>query len=91
MAPVLAVQIKPQAAQRISDNISDALNRSRLNDRLAPQTHSILDTLPDPVNGPAHTLEDFQTVRTLLGKQAGNFANPTEQAAASNATAATRV
>ena len=82
---VMAVQIKPQAAQRISDNIGDALNRARLNDRLAPQTHAILDTLPDPVNGPAHTLEDFQTVRTLLGKQAGNFSNPTEQAAASKA------
>lgn len=82
---VTAVQIKPSAAQRISDNIIGDLNRSRLNDRLAPQTHAILEDLPDPVNGPNHSLEDFQTVRTLLGKQAGNFANTTEQAAASKA------
>lgn len=82
---VMAVQIKPAAAQRISDNIIGDLNRARLNDRLAPQTHALLEDLPTPVNGPAHSLEDFQTVRTLLGKQAGNFANPTEQAAASKA------
>lgn len=82
---VMAVQIKPQAAQTISDNIAGELNKSRLNARLAPQTHAIVEDLATPVNGPNHSLEDFQTVRTLLGKQAGNFSNPTEQAAASKA------
>lgn len=82
---VQAVQIKPQAAERVSDAIATELNQARLNERLAPQTHAIIDNLATPVQNNYHTIEDFQTTRQLLEKQAGNFANPTEQAAASKA------
>ncbi len=85
---VAAVQIKPEAAERISDNILGDLDRARLNDKLAPNTRAIVEDLKNPVQGNFHTLEDYQTTRQLLQEQAGNFANPTERAAASKAIAA---
>lgn len=86
-SPALSsVLIRPNVAQDISTNILDQLSRSRFNDRLAPQTRAIVDDLATPVGGNVlHTMEDFQTTRQLLEKQASNFNNPTEQAAASRA------
>lgn len=79
------VTFKPGTIDGVANITANDLNRARLNERLAPQTHAILDDLKTPVNGTAHTIEDVQTARTLLGKVAGNFANPTDQAAASQA------
>ncbi len=82
---VAAVEIKPAAIDTLATSISNDLKRQRINDRLAPQTHALLEDLKTPVNGPAHKIEDLETARQRLGDLAGNFANPIEQKAASTA------
>jgi hypothetical protein len=82
---VKSVLISPGPVQNLSDNILDQLSKAKLNDRLAPQTRAIVGDLATPVNGPLHTMEDYQTTRQLLGKVAGNYSNPIEQTAASKA------
>jgi hypothetical protein len=82
---VAAVTFKPNAIEDVSNIVKSDLGRARLNDRLAPQTHAILEDMKTPVNGAAHTIEDVQTSRTLLGDLAGNFNNPVEQKAATQA------
>jgi hypothetical protein len=82
---VEAVEIKPQAVDLLSRGIAGDLNRQRLNDRLAPQTHALLEDLKTPVNGATHKIEDLETTRQRLGDLAGNFSNPVEQKAASQA------
>jgi hypothetical protein len=85
-APAIAdVSFKPNVVESLSNTITSTLDRAKLNDRLAPQTRSIVDELKTPINGSAHTIEDLETARQLLGKVAGNFTNPVEQGAASKA------
>ena len=85
-SPVLKnILIAPGPVQNISDNIIGQLDRARMNDRIAPQTRAIVSDLATPVGGALHSVEDYQTTRTLLGKVAGNFNNPIEQAAATQA------
>lgn len=79
---IAAVSFKPNVVESLSNTLTSTLNRAKLNDKLAGQTRSIIEDLKTPI-GPAHTLEDLETARQLLGKVAGNFANPTEQGAAS--------
>jgi hypothetical protein len=86
---IAAVAFKPQAIEALSNSISSDLSRSRINQKLAPQTHSIVEDLKNPVAaGGVHGIEDIETTRRLLGDVAGNFANPVEQKAASKAIAA---
>lgn len=80
-----AVEFRPGVVDALSNTVTRQLDRARFNDRLAPQTRGILDDLRNPVNGSAHTIEDLQTARQQLSTIAGNFGNPTEQAAASRA------
>jgi hypothetical protein len=76
---------KPNTVPQLADSILTSLDRSKRNDRLAPATRGIVESMKAPVNGKAHTYEDLQTTRELLGEQAGNFANKSEQAAATQA------
>jgi len=80
---VAAVVFKPSAVDALASSIEADLRRAKANVRLAPQTNALIDDLRVPVSGAAHTYEDLQTTRELLQKQAGNFANPQEQRAAS--------
>lgn len=83
---VTGVRIQSPAAGAISQDITGQLNAQRMNPRLAPGTHALVEDLATPVQGnDFHTIEDFQTTRSLLGKLAGNYSNPVEQAAASKA------
>lgn len=84
---ISGLRFKGTAIPDLGDSIVADLNKAKFNERLAPQTHAILDDLQRPVNGPTHTIEDLETTRQLLGKVAGNFAAPVEQAAASKAIA----
>jgi hypothetical protein len=81
------LKFKGTAIPDLGDSIVADLNKARFNERIAPQTHAIVDDLQRPVNGPVHTIEDLETTRQLLGKVAGNYAAPVEQAAASKAIA----
>lgn len=80
-----AVAINPQAAEGVANAIAANLNRSKFNDRLAPQTHALVEDLKVPVNGGVHRIEDFDTTRQLLNTVAGKFSDPVEQAAAKQA------
>jgi hypothetical protein len=85
-SPILKqILISPGTVQKISDNTLDQLDKARLNDRLAPLTRGIVSDLATPIGGALHSVEDFQTTRTLLGKVAQNFNNPIEQGAATQA------
>lgn len=82
---IAAVEFRPGVVDALVNTTARQLDRARFNERLAPQTRGILDDLRTPVSGPVHTIEDLQTARQQLSTIAGNFANPTEQAAASRA------
>jgi len=74
------VTFKPDAIDQLQDSMRK--NLGKINNRLAPTTHGLIDTLDDPINGKDFTIEDLETTRQMLGRQAGNFANPQEQTAA---------
>jgi hypothetical protein len=73
----------PRAVTNLSDSILRDLSRAGANEKRAGVTRDIVDGLKQPLTGPVHRYEDLQTTRELLSKQAGNFANPQEQRAAS--------
>lgn len=73
----------PRAVTNLSNSILGDLSRAGANEKRAGVTRDIVDGLKQPLTGPVHRYEDLQTARELLSKQAGNFANPQEQRAAS--------
>ena len=80
---IAGVQFKSNAVGDLVDSIKSDLNGKRINDRLAGQTHGILDDLKtDPINPSGYTVEDLETTRRLLGDVAGNFTNKTDATAA---------
>lgn len=81
---VAALELNPSSTAYQAGKIKDALNKSGFRELNAPQTYGIIDELKSPL-GPTAKIADVQSVRTALGKVAGNFSNPTEQAAASKA------
>lgn len=81
---VAALELNPSSTAFQAGKIKDSLNKTGFRELNAPQTYGILDELKTPL-GPTAKIADVQSVRTALGKVAGNFANPTEQAAASKA------
>lgn len=81
-----SILINPATVQKISSDTLGELDRMRLNDRLAPKTRAIVEDFATPVGGNMlHSVEDYQTTRTLLGNVAQNFNDPIEQKAASTA------
>lgn len=82
---IASVEFRPGVVDALANNTLRGLDRARFNERLAPQTRGVLDDLRTPVSGAGHTIEDLQTARQQLSTIAGNFSNPTEQAAASRA------
>ena len=76
-----AVVFKGTAIPDLADDITKQLGKR--NEKLAPQTHAIVEGLKDPIDGQTHTIEDLETARRLLGEgPAGNFNNKTDQSAA---------
>jgi hypothetical protein len=81
---VKALELNPSSTAYQSGKIADSLNKSGFRDITAPQTYKLVDELKSTV-GPTAKVADIQAVRSALGKVAGNFANPIEQAAANKA------
>ena len=79
------VTFTPGTIEGVANMVGNDLRRARFNDRIAPQTHALLDDMKTPVDGSTHTLEDVRTTRTLLGRLGGNFADPLEKEAATQA------
>lgn len=81
---VAALELHPSSTAYAAGKITDGLNRGGFRQLTAPQTFGLVQELKSRV-GPTAKIADIQSVRTALGKVAGNFANPVEQAAASKA------
>lgn len=81
---VAALEIKPASTAALADNIRTDLQGSGFRALNAPQTFGMLDELKNPA-GATVKVADIDSVRKALGKTAGNFTNPTEQAAANSA------
>lgn len=75
---IKAVEFQPTAISDLSDSIAADLNGKRINARIAPQTHGLLEDLKQPINGQYFTMEDLTTARQLLGDVAGNISNKTD-------------
>lgn len=67
---VTSVEFQPGVVEQFADTTLQQLSRRRLNDKLAPTTRGIVEDLKTPVGGAAHTIEDLQTAKTLLGNVA---------------------
>lgn len=81
---VAALELHPSSTKFAASQIVDGLNKRGFRELTAPQTYSIIQELKSPL-GPTAKIADVQSVRTALGKVAGNFSNPVEQAAANKA------
>lgn len=81
---VAALELNPSSTAFQAGKIKDSLNKTGFRELNAPQTYGIIDELKTPL-GLTAKIADVQSVRTALGKVAGNFSNPVEQAAASKA------
>lgn len=81
---VAALELHPSSTAYAAGKITDGLNKGGFRSLTAPQTFGLVQELKTPL-GPTAKIADIQSVRTALGKVAGNFANPVEQAAANKA------
>lgn len=81
---VAALELHPSSTNYAAGKITDGLNRSGFRQLTAPQTFSLVQELKTSA-GPTAKVADIQSVRTALGKVAGNFSNPVEQNAANKA------
>lgn len=74
-----------QAVGAFATNAVKDLNDEGFIAEIAPQTHAVLGKLANPPDGSTITLTNLDAARKSLGRVAGNFQNPTEQAASSRA------
>lgn len=81
---VAALELNPSSTAYTAGKITDGLNKSGFRELNAPQTYGLVKELKTPL-GVTAKVADIQSVRTALGKVAGNFANPIEQQAANKA------
>lgn len=81
---VAALELHPSSTAYTASKIADGLNKGGFRKLTAPQTFGLVNELRSPL-GKTAKVADIQSVRTALGKVAGNFSNPVEQAAASQA------
>lgn len=81
---VAALELHPSSLKFASSQITSGLNAKGFRELTAPQTYGLVKELETPL-GATGRVADIQSVRTALGKVAGNFNNPTEQAAANKA------
>lgn len=81
---VAALELHPSSTAYTASKIAADLNKSGFRQLNTPQTYGIVQELRSPT-GQTAKIADIQSVRTALGKVAGNFSNPVEQAAASKA------
>lgn len=75
------LEIAPESAKLLSDDIKASLLQDGFRDYLSPATFRAIDELKSPA-GPTVTISDLAGVRSILGKAAKN---PVESAAASRA------
>ncbi len=81
---VAALELNPSSMKFASSQITSGLNSKGFRELTAPQTYGLVKELEKPL-GTTGRVADIQSVRTALGKVAGNFNNLTEQAAANKA------
>lgn len=86
---VKALELHPSSTTAATGKIINDLNSSGFRQLTAPQTYGLVKELEVPLAqaalGKTANVADIQSVRTALGKVAGNFSNPVEQAAATKA------
>jgi hypothetical protein len=63
---VQALQIDPNGAERLVNQVQQNLRRDRFSRRQAEQTYDVMDTLRAPEFGASHTLQDFDSARQRL-------------------------
>lgn len=81
---VTRIEISPHSVNAAADDIVSRLNADGFRRLNAPQTYGVVDELRTPV-GQTARVADIDSVRRALNRTAGNFSNPTEQAAANRA------
>jgi hypothetical protein len=81
---VAALELNPSSMKFAASKITGGLNTKGFRELTAPQTYGLVKELETPL-GTTGRVADIQSVRTALGKVAGNFNNPIEQAAANRA------
>lgn len=81
----LGVEIHPQGVADLGGRIDAALSDLGINGELAPKTYSVLKKTANPPDGSVATVANLETLRRSFGHAAKDFANPTEQLAASEA------
>jgi hypothetical protein len=81
----MQVAVDPAHTSGWAGGTAVQLTRDGMTDKLAPQTHAVLQELrATPQNG-AVSLDNLETVRRTLGKIAGTYSNPTDAEAATRA------
>lgn len=81
----LGVDYSSDAVKVLGDDIAQKLTDDGFSDVLTSKTFSILAKLKEPPEGSVASLDNIVTLRKALQKAAGDFNNPSEQAAASRA------
>lgn len=81
----IPLDIKSSSVSGMAEKVGANLEREGFNAELAPNTFSIIKKMQSAPEGSVATLGNLDTIRKTLGNAAGNFANPTEQKAASKA------
>lgn len=82
----MPVDLKPSSVTNWADRTAVDLAQNGFNAKLAPNTHDVLSEIQNVPSGAASIgLDNVDTMRRTLGNIAGNYNNPTDQAAASRA------
>jgi hypothetical protein len=81
---VAGLELHPSSTHYTAGKITHALNQGGYRQVTAPQTFALVQELKNQI-GTTAKVADIQSVRTALGKVAGNFSNPVEQKAANKA------
>lgn len=79
----LGVDYSADSLKSLGDDITRSLEAEGFFAETAPKTFSLLSRVKQPPEGSVASLDNFITLRKSLQKAAGDFSNPTEQAAAS--------
>lgn len=73
------------SVRKAADEAMIRMNAEGFDETLAPKTFSVLKALTDPPEGSYATIANLHSARKKFGKIAGNYSDPTEQAAAMQA------
>jgi len=85
VARSMNVQVKPTSIRNFAVGLQNTMEQSGLRDYLAPKTFGALKEMQTIPQNSVANLADIDGMRKVLGHAAGDYMNPTEQMAASNA------